>query len=78
MKRDSLLYAVNANIDPWARLRLAIVLRAIWDTDLIETGDFGYGYSARELIEFWRSEWAAELTNNADIRNYIERLERAL
>ena len=75
-KRDNLLLAVNNNADPWVRLQLAIVIRAVWDTEAVIQGNYGYGIpNPRELLDFWRSEWAGELTEYADTGEYIKELE---
>ena len=77
MMREHDLYGavLRSGLDAYSKIALAIVIRAIYDTELVKAGGFTPGYSKKELLAFWRSAWAEHLTGGADLSGIITELE---
>lgn len=77
MQRGKMDHLMSSDLPAFGKLRIAIVLQALEDSERVLTGriEYGHGYGAKELVSFWRSRWASNLTNDADMTNLISDLE---
>lgn len=74
---NNLTKIINANIDPYERLRIAILAQAVIDFEAVistgkESRSRGPYCNIDSLQRFFRSSWCKQLTRGTDIKAAME------